>query len=360
MAASNAFPSAFAALFNSLSSEQLSALSGSLALAAELKTSVANMSSGDDVSVASTSASERKFARAQRRKAVVARFKQKRPLNAFITYRTYYSPIFKGLPQKQKSGLMRQMWGQESKHSIWALLGSAYSDLRDHHQETLPVDKFLSIAIPLLPIIPADKYLSKMGWTLSSEAAGEPVLFRNPAFNADILAAEYPPQTNLSLEDIVGQCYDQGLLPRANRRDLMQVLRDEGLMDVLPPADQTPPSTCGTLTLAVTPQSTTTMTTQPSSIETTPEPSDDGNVDGPVCEHEENNELSMDAIINSNAYLSVAAVTAEQQDAFESNSLALHFHPDVSPPILGFDPRVIQDDFDPFNLDLSELINFDA
>lgn len=68
----------------------------------------------------------------------------------------------------------------------------------------------------------------------------------------------------------------------------------------------------------------------------------------------------MEDIINSNAYLSVADVTAEQQDAFEANTLALHFHPDVSPPILGFDPRVIQDDFDPFNLDLTDMIDFNA
>ncbi|KIV83119.1 hypothetical protein PV11_05172 [Exophiala sideris] len=364
MAASNDFKSAFAELFNTLSSDQLKALSGSLALAAQLKTSVANMSSGDDVSVASTSASYPKGSRAQRRKAIVARHKPKRPLNAFMAYRTYYSPLFKGLPQKQKSGLMREMWCAEAKKTMWTLLGGAYSDLRDHHQETFPVDKFLSIAVPLLPIVPADKYLSKMGWTLSSDAAGEPVLFRNPAFNADILAAEYAPRTNLSLEDIVEHCYNQGLMPRDERRNPMEVLREnlraEGLMDALPPADQTPPPACGSLILAVTPQSTSTMTTQPSSIETTPEPSDDGNVDGPVCENEENDALSMDAIINSDAYLSVASVTAEQQDAFDSNALALHFHPDVSPPILGFDPRVIQDDFDPFNLDLSELINFDA
>lgn len=277
MAASNNFQTAFAELFKSLSPEQLTALSDSLAAAAKIKTTVANMSSGDDVSGASTPSSHGKLSRAQRRKAVVARTKQKRPLNAFIAYRSklqlpaddcaasltslpaYYSPLFKGIPQKQKSGLMREMWGAENKQAMWALLGSAYSDLRDHHQETLPVDKFLSIAVPLLPIVPADKYLLKMGWTLSSDAAGEPILFRDPAFNADILGAEYPPLTNLSLEDIVEHCYNHGLMPRDNRQDPMEVLREnlvaDGLMDAPPSAAPTPPPTCGTLTLAVTPQS---------------------------------------------------------------------------------------------------------
>ncbi|OQV10182.1 hypothetical protein CLAIMM_14217 [Cladophialophora immunda] len=55
-------------------------------------------------------------------------------------------------------------------------------------------------------------------------------------------------------------------------------------------------------------------------------------------------------------YLTIDAVNADQQAAYARTNgpsqAALHFHPQISPPILGFDPRVIQDDFDPFNLDL--------
>jgi hypothetical protein len=64
--------------------------------------------------------------------------------------------------------------------------------------------------------------------------------------------------------------------------------------------------------------------------------------------------------VTSNDYITIEAVTADQQQAFARTAAALHFHPDISPPILGFDPRVIQDDFDPFNLDLSHLVAFET
>jgi hypothetical protein len=62
----------------------------------------------------------------------------------------------------------------------------------------------------------------------------------------------------------------------------------------------------------------------------------------------------------NDGYLTIGVVTADQQAAYDRYPEALHFHPGISPPILGFDPRVIQDDFDPFDLDLSHLIDFDA
>ena len=47
---------------------------------------------------------------------------------------------------------------------------------------------------------------------------------------------------------------------------------------------------------------------------------------------------------------SIAAVSADQRHAYDRAPFASHFHPDVQPPILGFDPNLIQDDFDPFKL----------
>ncbi|KIW14260.1 hypothetical protein PV08_07042 [Exophiala spinifera] len=67
-----------------------------------------------------------------------------------------------------------------------------------------------------------------------------------------------------------------------------------------------------------------------------------------------------EAIMTSNTYLTIAAITADQQAAFEDNDLVLHFQPGIEPPILGFDPRVVQDDFDPFDLDFSGLIDFNT
>lgn len=157
---------------------------------------------------------------------------------------------------------MRKMWGAENKRALWALLGSAYSDLRDHHKETLPVAKFLDAAIPLLPIVAANQYLSKMGWGLASDAAGDPILDRDGGFDPEKLAAEYPPRTNLSMENIVDHCYTHGLMDRSTRQKPMDALRRDlardGLIQNLtstgPPPPPSPPTCGGFLTLAVIPQ----------------------------------------------------------------------------------------------------------
>jgi hypothetical protein len=46
---------------------------------------------------------------------------------------------------------------------------------------------------------------------------------------------------------------------------------------------------------------------------------------------------------------SINAVTADQQQAYEGTPFSLHFHPNIQPPVLGFGPDMIQDDFDPFS-----------
>lgn len=62
---------------------------------------------------------------------------------------------------------------------------------------------------------------------------------------------------------------------------------------------------------------------------------------------------------NSDNYLTIDAVTADQQAAYDQLEIGFHFHPDM-PQILAFDPRIIQHEFDPFDLDLSAYIDFDC
>ena len=54
-------------------------------------------------------------------------------------------------------------------------------------------------------------------------------------------------------------------------------------------------------------------------------------------------------------------VTEDQQRALENfpsqYPFTLHFHPDIEQPALAFDPAMVQDDFDPF--DISDFVNFD-
>ena len=57
---------------------------------------------------------------------------------------------------------------------------------------------------------------------------------------------------------------------------------------------------------------------------------------------------------------SISAVTADQQQAYERTPFALHFNPQIQPPILGFEPNIIQDDFNPFSLyvEAGEYLDF--
>ncbi|EXJ81902.1 hypothetical protein A1O1_07969 [Capronia coronata CBS 617.96] len=397
MAANNkSGQAALATAINSLTPAQLSALTASVAAvvgANPLPVTAGAMATGVNLpqaAAAPTPPINNPRNTARRGRAAASR---KKPLNGFMTFRSYYSTLFAGLTQKDKSGLIRVMWGADLKKPMWTLLGYAYSDLRDHHDESLAIDKFLAATVPLLPIVPADQYLSKMGWELTKNNAGELTLARNNTFGADNLYAEYPARTSMSMADIINHCYEGGLLNRNIRRatppprPAQATQAPQGNNNANAPP---PPSCGGSLVLAVTPQqvnvavpnastptatATATLTATPTATSSASpansvmvsrtasgsETQEELGSEGSRSEEQGDiGELTVDDITSTPAYLSIQHVTADQQAAFESNALALHFHPRIQPPILGFDPRVIQDDFDPFDLDLSGLVDWEA
>ncbi len=158
-----------------------------------------------------------------------------------------------------KSRFVSMIWAGESKRNLWALLGTAYSDLRDHH-DNIPMDKFLALAVPLLPLVPADMYLAKMGWRLTTGPDGQPELSRNGTFSAERVAAEYPDHTALSAGDIVNHCYGLSLANRAHRRrkptarEMAARERQRSRPGAGTGTGTGPPACGGTLTLAVAPQ----------------------------------------------------------------------------------------------------------
>ena len=157
-----------------------------------------------------------------------------------------------------KSGLVSTIWEAETKRGMWALLGEAYSDMRDHHTVAIRLEEFLALAVPLLRLIPAALYLVKMGWMLTNNSAGETELSRDPNFSADLLQAEYPARTGLSAADIVNHCYQKGLANRAHRQrklSLREINARARMRNALTAPNQIPPPSCGALTLAVAPQS---------------------------------------------------------------------------------------------------------
>jgi hypothetical protein len=63
--------------------------------------------------------------------------------------------------------------------------------------------------------------------------------------------------------------------------------------------------------------------------------------------------------LSTNYMPTIEQVTADQQQAFDQIPLPMHFHPGIQPPVLGFDPNKIQDDFDPYGFDVDQYLIFD-
>lgn len=70
---------------------------------------------------------------------------------------------------------------------------------------------------------------------------------------------------------------------------------------------------------------------------------------------------NVDATASYAENLSIETATADVQRALEEYPdeypYAYHFHPAVDQPILAFNPTVIQDSFDPF--DMADFVDFD-
>ncbi|KAK5053166.1 hypothetical protein LTR84_002140 [Exophiala bonariae] len=296
----------------------------------------------------------------------------KRVVNGFICFRAYYCSLFDGLAQKLKSGLLRQMWGKESRRNIFGLLGRAFSDLRDHHAEVVTMERFLVVAAIAVPLVPAAEYLVMMGWVPEPilQEDGEMVLQRDLKFNVDIVNTQYPPQTRLSVADIVEHCYAHGFLDRASRRRPAPTDADRrpqgGSVNMAVAA--APPQQCFSLQVSQRSATVSTKSSPSHLYSSLPLMQIDEEIQHVVRRAESTASSSTgtpasnttdSGLRDSNGYLTIDAVTADQQATYEQLEIGYHFHPRMA-PVLGFDPRIVQDDFDPFDLDLSGYIDFDS
>jgi hypothetical protein len=86
----------------------------------------------------------------------------------------------------------------------------------------------------------------------------------------------------------------------------------------------------------------------------------DNNVDHTMTE-DPHDAADINAAAPYGENLSIETATDDVQRAFEDypdeHPFNLHFHPAVEQPIVAFDPSLIQDAFDPF--DLADFINSD-
>lgn len=267
------------------------------------------------------------------------------------------------MTQKTKSGLMQQMWNAEPNKHIWHLVAKAYTDIRDNHTDHTALDKFLAIVTPALPVVPSHTYLPEMGWKITTHG-NEHTMARDTGFDGDAHAAKYPAHTNMSASDLVKLCYQAGLV-RASSRTTRQVQGNVINMPfaAIPTGAAAPQDTLGDRIFDVS-----LLNLQSMKYETDNSKSDQSLNDTHNADISSSAATPVFDFNNLNTQMpheyspSIQTVTADQQQAYMNTPFALHFHPEIQPPILGFDHKLIQDDFDPFSLDidLTDIFDFSA
>ncbi|KAF2146221.1 uncharacterized protein K452DRAFT_194139, partial [Aplosporella prunicola CBS 121167] len=125
----------------------------------------------------------------------------KRPLNGWMAFRAYYSPLFTSLQQKQISGFVSTMWQNDPFQAKWAITAKAYSKLRDAFgKDHAPLDRYFKIACPEIGIISPGQYMEMLGWEVSL-SDGERKISRR--FTPDI--SSFPEElrtTSLSADEL--------------------------------------------------------------------------------------------------------------------------------------------------------------
>ncbi|KAF4582991.1 MAT1-1-1 [Ophiocordyceps camponoti-floridani] len=106
--------------------------------------------------------------------------KAKRPLNAFMAFRSYYLKIFPDVQQKTASGFLTTLWHKDPFRNKWALIAKVYSFVRDEiGKENVSLAYFLSIASPVMKVPHPSTYLQLLGWSVQVDGAGLQGLVQN-------------------------------------------------------------------------------------------------------------------------------------------------------------------------------------
>ncbi|KAJ5708375.1 Mating-type protein MAT alpha 1 [Penicillium malachiteum] len=90
-----------------------------------------------------------------------------KPLNSFMVFRTFLAPLLPGLQQKKKSRVISAFWQHDPFKAHWAVLGKAYTNLRDHFTLTdQSLSTFIQITKGLFNFPTPDLYLIHLGWRI--------------------------------------------------------------------------------------------------------------------------------------------------------------------------------------------------
>ncbi|KAL7916235.1 MAT1-1-1 [Trichoderma velutinum] len=135
----------------------------------------------------------------------------KRPLNAFMAFRSYYLRLFPDVQQKTASGFLTTLWNKDPFRNKWALIAKVYSFARDQlGRDKVSLSYFLNISCPIMKIIEPSIYLSAFGWSVDDETgAGTPKLLQAGSSIQPIDSDDYPNSEN----DLLAAIINVGYLP---------------------------------------------------------------------------------------------------------------------------------------------------
>ncbi|KKP01501.1 mating-type protein MAT-1 [Trichoderma harzianum] len=135
--------------------------------------------------------------------------KAKRPLNAFMAFRSYYLRLFPEVQQKTASGFLTTLWNKDPFRNKWALIAKVYSFARDQlGRDKVSLSYFLNVSCPIMKIIEPSIYLSAFGWSVEDET-GTPKLLQSGSSIQVIDSDDYPNTEN----DLLAAIVNVGYLP---------------------------------------------------------------------------------------------------------------------------------------------------
>ncbi|PKS12078.1 hypothetical protein jhhlp_001374 [Lomentospora prolificans] len=139
--------------------------------------------------------------------------KAKRPLNAFIAFRSYYKVIFLKHPQKDVSSYITGLWAGEHFRNKWALIAKVYSFVRDEvGTSDVNLKDFLAVACPIMLIVAPENYLRSIGWIQTHDDEGNCFVTQDKVVAQNINAAlESQPSPDTELELLL-QCVAAGYM----------------------------------------------------------------------------------------------------------------------------------------------------
>nr|Q02292.1 RecName: Full=Mating type protein A-1; Short=Mt A-1 [Neurospora africana]AAB31846.1 mating-type A idiomorph [Neurospora africana] len=144
----------------------------------------------------------------------------KKKVNGFMSFRSYYSPLFSQLPQKERSPFMTILWQHDPFHNEWNFMCSVYSSIRTYlEQEKVTLQLWIHYRVRHLGVIIRDNYMASFGWNLVQLPNGTHDLERTAL---PLVQHNLQPMNGLCL---FTKCLESGL-PLANPHPVIAKLSD--------------------------------------------------------------------------------------------------------------------------------------